>query len=152
MHMWVAAEVPDKRWPFQPPIVPHTIVPQIPFLIERKVTGVETSLDLEALHHVILIRLAERFQKQLEHRLQVFSLISGEIRHGDSVELASWSAKANKLLARHPIYDKRLLALPAIEHIVQLVGRQRLMLKDIAGMMGLLEKIFPFMRVKDRSA
>ena len=62
------------------------------------------------------------------------------------------AAKADQFLGGHAVDDQRLVSLFAIEHAVQLVGSDRLVPEDVAGMSGFFERGLPVVCVEDRTA
>ena len=152
MDMRLAAEVPDERRTFQTPVVPDSVFAKVTFLVKGESAGIQTALDFQATRDFVLVGLAERFQQQLQDGLQVFLLVRREVGDGDAVELSIRSAKPNQLFGRHAIRDQRLLALFAVEYLVQLVGCKRLMPEDVGRVVWLLERALTVMRVEDWSA
>ena len=75
MHVRFAAEIPDERRAFEPPVVPGPVFAKIPFLVESEPTGIETALDFQTASHLVSIRLAERFQQQFQDGLQMLFLV-----------------------------------------------------------------------------
>ena len=63
MHVGRTAEVPDERRAFESPVVPHAVFADVPLLVERQVTRVETPLLFQAGNHFIAVALAIRFDK-----------------------------------------------------------------------------------------
>ena len=56
------AEVPDERWPLQPPVIPDSIVAQVAFLVKCQVARVEAALRFQTTNDFVLIGLTEWFE------------------------------------------------------------------------------------------
>ena len=81
----------------------------------------------------------------------MFLLVRRKFGDGNSVELAMRSAKPYQFFRGHAFNHQRPLTLPAIEHVVQFVGGERLVPKDVARMIGFFVKVFALVSVQDRT-
>ena len=51
VHMWGAAEIPDKRRAFESPVVPNAVVAEIALLVKSQAACVQAALDLYLKDH-----------------------------------------------------------------------------------------------------
>ena len=95
VNVWRAAEMPDERRPFQPPIVPHTVLTDIAVRVEDEAALVEAALFLEALAHFALVLGAKGLQQELQNLLQFLLLVGGQFGDGNTGQLAIFATKTD---------------------------------------------------------
>src|SRR5262249_6308986 len=123
VYVRLAAEVPDERRTFQPPVVPFFVVAQVAVLVERETAGVEPALLLEAFLTFILILFAIRLDEAHEHLVDLGLLVARHLRHGQPGALTVRSVEVDTGFSR-TAGDEGYVALLAIEHLVNFVRQQ----------------------------
>ena len=139
MDVGLSAEVADDVGSFDLPDVPDLVVADVLFLVEGHVEVFEAA-GLDILHRFVGISLAEGGQEVAEDLLDLPLLVAAEVAHTDAVETCFFSGKFDGFV---PVFAptgvaEGLLALFAIEHVVNFVGLDRLIPIGVILVIGLL--------------
>ena len=101
-----ATEVPHERRAFQPPDVPHAVVPQIVLLVEREVERLQAAVGLQVAHHFLDIALAVGRQDVVHYLVYVLHLVLVERTDGNPRPRLPMFAERDRALLRR-LFDKR---------------------------------------------
>src|SRR5205814_1906133 len=111
------AEMPDEGRTFQSPHIPNSVIPDITRLIEGETALVETALRSEALHNLVLIGLAIRFNERFQNLLSMDLLVLREFADRNPRNCDRASETDQRFVRRFG--NQSELPLLAVQHLEQ---------------------------------